>query len=53
VEDSEDFRAVTFAEGEEFCQKHALSGFSEASAKSGQKVEGIFRSLTQILSDKY
>ena len=46
-------RAVTREEGIQTVRAHNLSGFIEVSAKTGQNVERLFDTMTEILFERY
>jgi len=47
--DLEEHRKVSRKEGIEIARKYNLSGFSEVSSKTGQNIEELFESLTELL----
>ena len=49
----EEQRVVTREQGIELTRIHNLSGFTEISSKSGQNVEHLFETMTEILFDRY
>jgi len=51
--DLQAYRAVTREEGILAANKYNLSGFTEVSAKTGQNVERLFETITEILVEPY
>ena len=49
----EEQRVVTREQGIKLTHIHKLSGFIEISSKSGQNVEHLFETMTEILFDRY
>lgn len=49
----EEQRVVTREQGIKLTRIHNLSGFIEISSKSGQNVEHLFETMTEILFDRY
>ena len=49
----EEQRVVTRERGIELARMHSLSGFIEVSSKTGQNVEHLFETMTEILFDRY
>jgi len=49
----EEQRAVTREQGIQAARLHNLSGFIELSSKTGQNVEKLFDTMTEILFDRY